>query len=175
VGGRGAGRARLCDAVRGRQYVAGMANAGERIRTLEMRVERLETWAGPGQNEVLSVNLRALRADVVVLRRVQNQHTVLLEELSEDVSRLKADVAVLKDDVTGLKSDVTELKDAVAELRADVTGLKTDVTGLKDDVAGLRRVQSQHTIVLGTLAQDVTELKSSVQEILRRLPPAPAA
>jgi chromosome segregation ATPase len=152
-----------------------MANAGERIRTLEMRVERLETWAGPGQNEVLSVNLRALRADVVVLRRVQNQHTVLLEELSEDVSRLKADVAVLKDDVTGLKSDVTELKDAVAELRADVTGLKTDVTGLKDDVAGLRRVQSQHTIVLGTLAQDVTELKSSVQEILRRLPPAPAA
>jgi chromosome segregation ATPase len=152
-----------------------MANAGERIRTLEMRVERLETWAGPGQNEVLSVNLRALRADVVVLRRVQNQQTVLLEELSEDVSRLKADVAVLKDDVTGLKSDVTELKDAVAELRADVTGLKTDVTGLKDDVAGLRRVQSQHTIVLGTLAQDVTELKSSVQEILRRLPPAPAA
>jgi chromosome segregation ATPase len=152
-----------------------MANAGERIRTLEMRVERLETWAGPGQNEVLSVNLRALRADVVVLRRVQNQHTVLLEELSEDVSRLKADVAVLKDDVTGLKSDVTELKDAVAELKDDVTGLKTDVTGLKDDVAGLRRVQSQHTIVLGTLAQDVTELKSSVQEILRRLPPAPAA
>jgi chromosome segregation ATPase len=159
-----------------------MANAGERIRTLEMRVERLETWAGPGQNEVLSVNLRALRADVVVLRRVQNQHTVLLEELSEDVSRLKADVAVLKDDVIGLKSDVTELKDAVAELRTDVTGLKADVTELKadvtelkDDVAGLRRVQSQHTIVLGTLAQDVTELKSSVQEILRRLPPAPAA
>jgi outer membrane murein-binding lipoprotein Lpp len=159
-----------------------MANAGERIRTLEMRVERLETWAGPGQNEVLSVNLRALRADVVVLRRVQNQHTVLLEELSGDVSRLKADVAVLKDDVIGLKSDVTELKDAVAELRtdvtglkADVTGLKADVTGLKADVSGLRRVQSQHTIILGTLAQDVTELKASVQEILRRLPPAPAA
>jgi archaellum component FlaC len=152
-----------------------MANAGERIRTLEMRVERLETWAGPGQNEVLSVNLRALRADVVVLRRVQNQHTVLLEELSEDVSRLKADVAVLKDDVAVLKDDVTGLKDDVAVLKDDVTGLKTDVTGLKDDVAGLRRVQSQHTIVLGTLAQDVTELKSSVQEILRRLPPAPAA
>lgn len=126
-----------------------------------MRVERLETWAGPGQNEVLSVSLRALRADVVILRRVQNQHTVLLGTLSEDVSRLKVDVA----------------------------GLKVDVAGLKDDVAGLKRVQSQHTILLGTLTQefaglkddvaglkeDVAELKVAVQEILRRLPPAPAA
>jgi len=126
-----------------------------------MRVERLETWAGPGQNEVLSVNLRALRADVVVLRRVQNQHTVVLGELSEDVSRLKADVTVLKDDVAVLKEDVA---------------------GLKDDVVGLRRVQAQHTILLGTLTHDVAELKSdmvevkvAVQEILRRLPPAPAA
>jgi hypothetical protein len=98
-----------------------------------MRVERLETWAGPGQNEVLSVNLRALRADVVVLRRVQNQHTVLLGELSTDVSRLKADVAVIKDDVAVLKGDVAELK------------------------------------------ADVSSLKLAVQEILRRLPPAPAA
>jgi hypothetical protein len=110
-----------------------MASTGERIRTLEMRVERLETWAGPGQNEVLSVNLRALRADVVVLRRVQNQHTVLLGELSTDVSRLKADVAVIKDDVAVLKSDVAELK------------------------------------------ADVSSLKFAVQEILRRLPPAPTA
>lgn len=119
-----------------------------------MRVERLETWAGPGQNEVLSLNLRALRADVITLRRVQNQHTILLGTLTGDVSRLK-------DDVAGLKDDVARLKDGVAELR---------------------RVQSQHTILLGTLTQDVSmlkddvsELKVAVQEILRRLPPAPAA
>jgi hypothetical protein len=124
-----------------------MANTGERIRTLEMRVERLETWAGPGQNEVLSLNLRALRADVITLRRVQNQHTVLLGTLTKDVS-----------------------------------GLKGDVAGLKGDVAELRRVQSQHTILLATLTQDVAmlkddvaELKVATQEILRRLPPAPAA
>ncbi len=98
-----------------------------------MRVERLETWAGPGQNEVLSMNLRALRADVVTLRRVQNQHTVLLGTLTRDVAALKADVAELKDDVAALK--------------ADVAGLKADVA----------------------------ELKIAVQEILRRLPPVPAA
>jgi chromosome segregation ATPase len=97
-----------------------MASAGERIRTLEMRLERLETWAGPGQSEVLSVNLRALRADVVILRRVQNQHTVVLGELSEDVSRLKADVALLKDDLAGVKADVSALKDDVAELKGAV-------------------------------------------------------
>jgi archaellum component FlaC len=159
-----------------------MASTGERIRTLEMRVEQLEIWAGPGQNEVLSVNLRALRADVVVLRRIENQHTVLLEELSGDVSRLKADVAGLKEDAAGIKADVAGIKADVAGLKADVEGLKgevaglrTDVAMLKDDVAGLRRVQSQHTIVLGTLTQDVAELKAAVQEILRRLPPAPAA
>jgi hypothetical protein len=93
-----------------------MASTGERIRTLEMRVERLEIWAGPGQNEVLSVNLRALRADVVVLRRIENQHTVLLEELSGDVSRLKADVTVLKEDAAGIRADIAELKAAVQEI-----------------------------------------------------------
>jgi chromosome segregation ATPase len=159
-----------------------MANTGERIRTLEMRVERLETWAGPGQNEVLSLNLRALRADVITLRRVQNQHTVLLGTLTKDVSGLKADVAVLKDDVAVLKDDVAVLKDDVAVLKGDVAGLKGDVAGLKGDVAELRRVQSQHTILLATLTQDVAmlkddvaELKVATQEILRRLPPAPAA
>jgi chromosome segregation ATPase len=93
-----------------------MASTGERIRTLEVRVEQLEIWAGPGQNEVLSVNLRALRADVVVLRRIENQHTVLLEELSEDVSRLKADVTVLKEDAAGIRADIAELKAAVQEI-----------------------------------------------------------
>jgi len=112
-----------------------------------MRVERLETWAGPGQAEVLSVNLRALRADVVTLRRVQNQHTVVLGTLSADVSRLKA----------------------------DVSELKADVSGLKADVSGLREVQDQHSALLATLAADVSELKAAVQEILRRIPPPSAA
>jgi hypothetical protein len=138
-----------------------MANTGERIRTLEMRVERLETWAGPGQNEVLSMNLRALRADVATLRRVQNQHTVLLGTLTRDVAGLKDDVAGLKDDVAGLKVDVAGLKVDVAALKVDVAGLKDDIAAVKADVAGLKG--------------DVTELKIAVQEILRRLPPVSAA
>jgi hypothetical protein len=112
-----------------------------------MRVERLETWAGPGQNEVLSLNLRALRADVITLRRVQNQHTILLGTLTGDVSRLK-------DDVAGLKDDVAELRRVQSQHTILLGTLTQDVSMLKDDVS---------------------ELKVAVQEILRRLPPAPAA
>jgi hypothetical protein len=73
-----------------------MKTIDDRIRTLEMRVERLETWVGPGQNESLSVNIRAIRADMVAFRRVQSQHGVLLGRLNEDVAGLKADVAEMK-------------------------------------------------------------------------------
>lgn len=79
-------------------------------------MERLETWAGPGQIEALTVNVRAIRADLVTFRRVQNQHTALLGTLTADVARLKDDVAVLKDDLAGLKADVAELKTAVQEI-----------------------------------------------------------
>jgi chromosome segregation ATPase len=120
-----------------------MAAAQDRIGTLEMRVERLETWAGPGQADALTLGLRAVRADLAALRRVQNQHTALLEALTADVSGLKTDVAGLKTDVAGLKTDVAQLKTDVAELKTDVAELKTDVA----------------------------ELKAAVQEILRRLPP----
>jgi hypothetical protein len=73
-----------------------MVTAEDRIWTLEMRAERLETWTGPGQTESLGVNIRAFRADLVAFRRVQNQHGVLLGKLTGDVSGLKADVAELQ-------------------------------------------------------------------------------
>ena len=85
-----------------------------------MRVERLETWAGPGQSEALSVNIRAIRADLVAFRGVQKQQGVLLDRLTADMARLKGDVSVLKTDVAGLKADVAELKADVAELKAAV-------------------------------------------------------
>ena len=119
-----------------------------------MRVERLETWAGPGQTEALSVNIRAIRADMVAFRGVQKEHGRQLDELTEDVSRLKADVGVLKADVGVLKADVSVLK-------ADVGVLKADVAELKEDV--------------GVLKVDVGALRIAVQEILRRLPEAPRA
>jgi hypothetical protein len=69
-----------------------MNTIDDRIRTLEMRVERLETWAGPGQTEALSVNIRAIRADVVAFRGVQKQQGVLLDKLVTDVAELKSAV-----------------------------------------------------------------------------------
>jgi hypothetical protein len=69
-----------------------MNTIDDRIRTLEMRVERLETWAGPGQTEALSVNVRAIRAEVVAFRGVQKQQGVLLDQLAKDVAELKSSV-----------------------------------------------------------------------------------
>jgi hypothetical protein len=79
-------------------------------------VTNLETWAGPGEAALLGVHLRALRADVSAVKRVQSQHGVLLGTLTEDVARLKGDVAVLKADVAELKLDVAELLVAVREI-----------------------------------------------------------
>jgi chromosome segregation ATPase len=131
-----------------------MNTIDDRIRTLEMRVERLETWAGPGQTEALSVNIRAIRADVVALRGVQKKHGTQLDELTRDSARLKADVGELKGDVAVLKADVAVLKADAAVLRADVGELKGDVGVLKADVGALR---------------------VAVAEILRRLPEPPPA
>jgi hypothetical protein len=79
-------------------------------------VRSVEAWAGPREAELLGVNVRALRADLATVKRVQNQHGVLLGTLTEDVSRLKGDVAVLKTDVAELKLDVAELIVAVREI-----------------------------------------------------------
>ncbi|MDQ2876938.1 MAG: hypothetical protein M3Y33_19900, partial [Actinomycetota bacterium] len=102
-----------------------MTDVHEQIRALQVRVSKLETWAGPGQADALTAGVRALRTDVADIRRIQRQHTGLLSALNRDVAGLKQDVAVLKDDVAGLKQDVAVLKD-------DVAGLKQDVAVLKD-------------------------------------------
>ena len=125
-----------------------------------MRVERLETWSGPGQAETLAIGLRVIRADVAGLRRVQDKHTAAITGLRSDVVGLTGEVTSLRATqdqhtaaITGLRSDVAGLKADVAEVKTDVAGLKTDVAGLKVAVA---------------------RLAASVDEVLRRLPPAPA-
>jgi hypothetical protein len=123
-----------------------MASTGERLRTLEVRVDNLETWAGPGQAGALAEGQRELRADLAKVRQTQDRHTGMLADLISDVS--------------GLKSSVSVLESGFGVLRADVAGLKTDVAGLKTDVAGLKA--------------DMAEVKGTVREILRRLPARPA-
>jgi peptidoglycan hydrolase CwlO-like protein len=131
-----------------------MAVHKDRIGLLEVRISELETWAGPGQAEVFANGLRAVRAELAVMRRVQSQHSVMLHGLTADVAVLQSDVAVLKADVAELKADVAELKADVAELKADVAELKADVAELKAGFA---------------------DMKMLLSEILRRLPPASAA
>lgn len=86
-----------------------MADLSERTVALELRVDRLETWAGPGQAEVLTTGLAGVRAELAVIRKTQDRHTAQLHRLSTDVAGLKSDVA-------GLKADVAELKTAVREI-----------------------------------------------------------
>jgi chromosome segregation ATPase len=146
-----------------------MATIEERLGTLDMRVDNLETWAGPGQAEALAEGQRELRADLAKVRQTQDRHTRMLADLISDVSGLKTSVSVLEADNASLKTsfatlqaDVVGLKADVATLQADVTGLKADVTTLKTDVAGLKA--------------DMAEVKGTLAEILRRLPvPPPGA
>ena len=135
-----------------------MADVDEQNKALQMRVSKLETWAGPGQADALSAGVRALRTDAAEIRRVQRQHTGLLGALNRDVAGLTRVVAGL--------SEVQEQHTA-------------QLGKLDEDVAGLSRVQEQHTAQLGKLGQDVAVLKSDMAEvkmllaeILRRLPPA---
>jgi len=69
----------------------------------------VEVWTPAGTAEQLDFSVRALRADVVSMKRLQSQHSVLLGTVTEDVARLKGDVSVLKADVAELKLDVAGL------------------------------------------------------------------
>jgi phage shock protein A len=133
-----------------------MATTDERVRKLEVRVDVLETWAGPGQTGALADGQRKIRADLAKIHKTQDRHGRLLGQLVSDVDILKTDVAGLKTDVAGLKTDVAQLKTDVAQLKTDVAQLKTDVAQLKTDVAELR--------------SDMTGVKATLGEILRRLP-----
>jgi hypothetical protein len=73
-----------------------MADVQEQIKALQVRVSKLETWAGPGQADALSAGMRAMRTEVADIRRVQRQHTGLLNALNRDVAVLKADMADVK-------------------------------------------------------------------------------
>jgi septal ring factor EnvC (AmiA/AmiB activator) len=89
-----------------------MANTEDRLGALEVRVGKLETWAGPGQAEALAVGQRALRADLAKVRQTQDRHTRALADL-------KTDVADLKTDLAEVKGTVREILRRLPELRAD--------------------------------------------------------
>jgi len=87
-----------------------------RVAPLEAKVERLETWAGPGQNMSFSDGLAELRKKFDEFGKVQAKHTTMLTTLTGDVAGLKTDVATLKTDVAGLKTDMVEVKGTLGEI-----------------------------------------------------------
>jgi uncharacterized protein involved in exopolysaccharide biosynthesis len=83
-----------------------MATIEERIGTLEMRVNNLETWAGPGQAVALAEGQRQIRADLAKMQA----------EFKAEFATLKTDVATLKTDVATLKTDMAEVKGTLREI-----------------------------------------------------------
>jgi septal ring factor EnvC (AmiA/AmiB activator) len=93
-----------------------MATTDERVSKLEVRVDVLETWAGPGQTGALADGQRKIRADLAKIVRTQDRHGRLLGQLTSDVDVLKTDVAQLKTDVAQLRSDMTGVKATLGEI-----------------------------------------------------------
>lgn len=88
----------------------------EKVKPLVAQVNRLDTWAGPGQNASLAGNLADLRKRFDEFGKVQARHTTMLRTLNGDVATLKTDVATLKADVAGLKSDMVEVRSTLGEI-----------------------------------------------------------
>ncbi len=62
-----------------------------------MRVDRLETWSGPGQAEAFAASQRELRADLARIHKTQDRHSRMLTDLAADVAVLKTDVAAIRE------------------------------------------------------------------------------
>ena len=90
----------------GRITVVDMATIEERIGTLEMRVNNLETWAGPGQAVALAEGQRQIRTDLAKMQA----------DLAKMQAEFKAEFATLKTDVATLKTDMAEVKGTLWEI-----------------------------------------------------------
>ncbi len=98
------------------QKVDNLANT--RVAPLEVKVSRLDTWAGPGQNASLSDNLTDLRKRFDDFEKVQRRHTKALDTLASDVAGLKTDVAGLKTDMKDVKGTLSEILDRLPPRQA---------------------------------------------------------
>lgn len=125
-----------------------------RIGALEDKVHHLDTWAGPGQNEALSDNIIAFRAET---NRKLDGLSKGLTEVGNDVSQLTTQFGGFRNEMSRLSGEVAGLQADMTEVKTDVAGLKSDMTEVKGDVAELK--------------SDMVEVKGALAEILDRLPP----
>ena len=96
-----------------RDYGQLMTTVEQRLKDLEVRVDRLETWAGPGQAEALSVSLSALRAEIAAFRQEVNR---AFRDVRAEMAGIKSSVSALETDVAGLKSDMADIKGVLEEI-----------------------------------------------------------
>jgi peptidoglycan hydrolase CwlO-like protein len=108
----------------------------EWVPSLQVKVERLDTYAGPGQNEVFSENFVAIRQRLDRIGRIQDGHTRILAKHTKMLTGLTNSVKTLKGDVSTLKGDVSTLKGDMAEVKNDVATLKTELAEFKVEVNG---------------------------------------
>ena len=99
-----------------------------RIGALEDKVHHLDTWAGPGQNDALSKNIIAFRAET-------NRK---LDGLARDLTKVSNDVSQLTTQFGGFRNEVSRLSGEVAGLKTDMTEVKADVAGLKTDMVEVK-------------------------------------
>jgi hypothetical protein len=88
----------------------------ERVDRLEERVEQLETWAGPGQNEGFSANLVEIRKSLAAL-------TGMLIEQSQTLSKHGATL----DNHTGILDNHTGILN-------NHTGILNNHTGILNEI-----------------------------------------
>jgi len=100
--------------------------------SLQVKVERLDTYAGPGQNEVFSDNFLEIRKKLDQMGRVQGAHTRTLSKHTKMLTGLKTDVSTLKTDVSTLKTDVSTLKTDVSTLKGDMVEVKGALAEILD-------------------------------------------
>jgi regulator of replication initiation timing len=93
-----------------------MTSITDRVSKLETAIQRLETWAGPGQVEALIEGQRDVRTQVRDLRTQVGDLRTEVGDLRTEVGTLKVDVAELKTDVGTLKTDMAWVKETLQEV-----------------------------------------------------------
>jgi hypothetical protein len=144
------------------QRVTGLEHLMEplpaRIGTLEDKVHKLDTWAGPGQNKGLSDNIIGFRSEtnghfaevkkkLKELGVVQDQHTGYLQRHARMI-----------DDLMLMSG---RMRDTLLDVQVEVADFKTEVAA---EIGTLK----------GDLAEFKVEVKGALAEILDRLPPKKA-
>jgi len=92
-----------------------------RVTALEAKVERLETWAGTGQNMSFSDSIAELRKkfDEFGKVEVKSELTTLKTDMTEvkfDVATLNTDMIQVKSDASVIKGDMVEVKGTLGEI-----------------------------------------------------------